>query len=232
MTSLFSEIKHIFFDLDDTLWDFNRNSSNVLRELFEEHCLNEKLMTDFMDFHSRYKEVNFELWKKYSLGEINKKHLREQRFHVTFEHFGYSNFDENLSFTRKYLERAPQGKHLKPYCIDALTHLKKKYKLHIITNGFAEIQDIKIDGCGLRPFFDKIIVSEMYGVNKPSRKIFLIAQKLAGSDPQNSVMIGDNHDTDIAGANEAGWKTIHLTDSDESTAHRRIRTLDELLKIL
>lgn len=222
--------KHIFFDLDDTLWDFERNSAAVLEQLFEEYSLGKKLNTDFQSFHSVYKRVNLGLWSKYYKREIDKKHLRNSRFLESFREFNYRDEGENLVITEHYMNRAPHGRHLKEGCHETLLYLQEKnYKLHIITNGFAEIQDIKIDGCGLREYFSHIIVSENHQLTKPDERIFRLAEELAGTSRTDCVMIGDNMESDIQGALNAGWEAIYLShQNEEGYKGRTIRRLEEL----
>lgn len=228
-------VKHIFFDLDDTLWDFEKNSSLILRDLFSEFSLSEKLNTSFDTFHSTYKAVNLDFWSRYGKKQIDKQYLRNHRFNETFKKFSYDNYEENLVITDHYLNRAPLGKHLKEGCIELLNHLKEKYTLHIITNGFKEIQNIKIDSCGLRNYFSQIIISEEYQLNKPDEKIFRLSEKLANCKKEDCVMIGDNFESDIEGALGAGWKAIWLNehphnDSEKNTFHK-VGNLNSLRQI-
>jgi putative hydrolase of the HAD superfamily len=221
-------IKHIFFDLDDTLWDFEKNSGKVLQQLFLEYDLTSKLKTDFENFHFTYKKINLSLWQQYSKKEIDKQYLRNHRFNIVFNKFGYNNYEENLNITEHYLTRAPKGTHLKTGCIEVLEYLNQKYHLHIITNGFKEIQFIKIDGCGLRSYFKNIIISEEHNLTKPDEQIFRLAENFANADKENCVMIGDNFESDIQGAINAGWKAIWLT---EEQGREGFYTIDDLLKL-
>lgn len=209
---MFSSIKHIFFDLDDTLWDFEKNSSAVLAQLYHEYELSSKLKVDFDTFHSTYKTINSELWRSYYRREIDKPYLRNNRFQLVFNKFSYSNFEENLRVTADYLERSPYGTHLKDGCIETLEHLRKKFKLHIITNGFKEVQHIKLDNCGLRPYFQQVIISEEHDLTKPDERIFRLAEKLANAPTEQCLMIGDNYESDVEGALNAGWKSIYFTE--------------------
>ncbi|MGZ3920695.1 MAG: YjjG family noncanonical pyrimidine nucleotidase [Bacteroidia bacterium] len=208
---MFTGIKHVFFDLDDTLWDFEKNSSLVLQNIFNEYDFSSKLKTDFETFYSTYKEVNNDLWRSYYKKEIDKQFLRDNRFHLAFQKFSYNNYEENLTVTDLYLQRSPYGTHLKPGCIETLEYLNKKYSLHLITNGFKEVQHIKLDNCGLRPYFNQIIISEEYQLTKPDEKIFRLAEFLAKCKKEECVMVGDNIESDIEGALNAGWKAIWLS---------------------
>lgn len=225
-------INHVFFDLDDTLWDFETNSDRVLMQLFKEFDLDKKLNSSFTDFIQVYKEINAQLWRKYSLKEITKEELRNNRFEFTFQKFEYSNYNENLELTHHYLARAPHGKTLKEGCLDILEFLSKKYQLHIITNGFKEIQDIKLNGSGLKPFFKNIIISEEHNLSKPDPAIFKLAEKLAGANTNECIMIGDNKENDVDGALRSGWKAIYYHPVKHPDVPHQIVHLLELKELL
>lgn len=204
--------KHLFFDLDDTLWDFEKNSSSILKEIFIQFDLEIKLQTSFINFYKEYKEINNQLWNKYYKKEIDKTYLRNHRFNEAFKRFNYSNYEENLLVTEQYLKQSPRGKILKEGCIETLDYLKIRYKLNIITNGFKEVQNIKIDSCGLRPYFSKIIISEEYNLTKPDEQIFRLAELLTNTNSEECLMIGDNLESDVKGALNAGWEAIYISD--------------------
>ena len=206
--------KHLFFDLDDTLWDFEKNSGHVLQQLFLEFDLKNKLKTDFENFSAIYKRTNLQLWLDYSKKKITKEYLRNNRFNLAFNQFDYDNYDENIIITEHYLHRSPKGKHLKDGCIETLEYLKPNYNLHIITNGFKEVQSIKIDGCGLRDYFSNIIISEDHQLSKPDEQIFRLAETFANATKEECVMIGDNFDNDVDGAINAGWEAIYFAEEN------------------
>jgi putative hydrolase of the HAD superfamily len=220
--------KHLFFDLDDTLWDFQKNSGIVLAQLFEEFELATKLTTDYPVFLQTYKRINLDFWSKYYTKQIDKQYLRNHRFNETFKAFGYDNYEENLVITSQYLSRAPRETHLKEDCIEVLDYLKDKYQLHIITNGFLEVQHIKLDGSGLRSYFNQIIISEEHQLIKPEEKIFRLAEFLTGAEKNDCVMIGDSFESDITGAINAGWEAIHLNETPKDAGIKNIRHLKEL----
>lgn len=223
--------KHIFFDLDDTLWDFQKNSITVLKDLFVEFELEVKLGTGFDDFFNTYKHINHALWLQYNKREVDKNHIRNERFNLTFKEFNYHNYNENLEITELYLERAPRGRHLKEGCMEILNYLKPNYTLHIITNGFKEIQAIKIDGAGFRNYFNQIIVSEEHQMVKPETALFRLAEKLSGAKTNECVMIGDNFDSDITGAINAGWEPVYFThEKNENYSGQYIENLLDLKK--
>jgi YjjG family noncanonical pyrimidine nucleotidase len=202
------DLKHIFFDLDDTIWDFEKNSERILSKLFEEKDLKNKLQNDFYTYFTAYKKKNGELWQLYNSKKISKDELRKRRFHETFLQFGYDDFDLSWDISEAYIQRSPYGTELKKGSIELLETLGEKYKLHIITNGFKEVQDIKLTQCGLKKYFDAVIISEEIGWNKPNVEIFREAEKLVDAQKEACLMIGDNLDTDIEGAKNAGWQTI------------------------
>lgn len=223
--------KHLFFDLDDTLWDLEKNSSLVLQQLFLEFELETKLKVNFQDFDSTYKSTSLQLWDQFYKKEIDKQYLRNHRFNLTFNRFGYDNYEENLVITEYYRQRAPRGTVLKEGCIETLNYLKQNYTLHIITNGFKDVQDIKIDSCGLRHYFSNIIVSEDHQLLKPDKAIFRIAETLADTNHEHCVMIGDNFECDFQGALKAGWEAIYFGDVEDTFEGKRIKGLAELRTI-
>lgn len=221
--------KHLFFDFDDTLWDFQKNSTAVLNALFFEYQLGDKLKADLPQFLETYKKINLDFWSRYTKRLIDKEHIRNYRFHETFKSFGYDNYEENLLIRDEYLGRAPYGSCLKEGCIETLDYLKQNYQLHIITNGFKEIFAIKMNACGIRNYFDQIIISEEHQLVKPDEKIFRLAETFTNSKAEDCVMIGDSLESDVEGALNAGWEAIYLA---ENPSHgfdgKTILRLDEL----
>ena len=209
--------KHLFFDFDDTLWDFQKNSTRVLNELFLEHDLETKLKTDAPNFLTAYKKINLSFWSRYCNKEIDKTYLRNNRFKETFGLFDYVNEKDNVLITKQYLSRAPQGSALKEGCLETLDYLKQNYQLHIITNGFREVFAIKMNACGIRSYFKQIIISEEHNAIKPDEKIFRLAESLVKANSEECVMIGDSLESDVQGALNAGWEAIHLCDEYKTT---------------
>lgn len=227
------KIKHIFFDFDNTLWDFEKNSREALFQLFNEHSISHKCLTDFDNFINVYEAINHDLWHKYSLQLTSKEELRYQRFYKAFLHFNYDDIDLAHHWANEYLTISPFKTHLIEGTLEVLDYLKGKYELHIITNGFKEVQHIKLNSCNLYPYFSNIIISEEHGFNKPDVKIFELAQQLSNSDNTECVMIGDNYDTDILGALNAQWKAIYLAKENIKTSseHLHIASLNELKRL-
>jgi putative hydrolase of the HAD superfamily len=209
-------VRHIFFDLDDTLWVFRKNASDALSDLFKKFDLGDKLKTSFPEFLRVYFRINLEMWSLFYKRAIDKNFMREERFNQLFQHFNYHNRMESAAFSKAYLNSAPQGSAIKPGCIETLTYLSRKYRLHIITNGFIESQAIKIDAAKIRHFFDQVIVCEEHALVKPESAVFQLAQHLSGAKAEECVMIGDSLESDIEGALRAGWQAI-LFDEEGTT---------------
>lgn len=230
------EIKHIFFDLDHTLWDFEKNSREAMLHLFLEYGFDTAFNTDFNTFIAVYEKINHELWRQYALKQVSKEELRYQRFHQAFLHFGYDRVEIAKAWADEYLAISPYKTHLIDGSLEILNYLKaKNYELHIITNGFREVQHIKLSESGLKDFFRHIIISEDHGVNKPDIKIFELAQTLSGAGQPECIMIGDNYEADILGALNARWKAVYLSVSpqhNEQTGFYQISALKQLKELL
>lgn len=207
---------HLFFDLDRTLWDFDRNSELALRQLFSEEEL-EARIGGFEHFHKQYVYQNAHLWKLYGKGIIKKEELRYERFRVTLKHFKIK--DEALvqRLSDAYVHISPRQTALFPKAIETLKELANMgFRLHIITNGFQEVQFVKLENCGLRAFFDVVVCSEFVGKNKPDLAIFKYAMNQANAKAEKSVMIGDDYHVDIAGALRAGMRGIWFDPSSKN----------------
>lgn len=204
------DIKHIFFDLDRTLWDFERNSAETLTELFHELKLGETGINDVNDFIKTYICKNDQCWELYRLNQISKAELRTKRFHMAFEDFGVLNPSLAEKMGEAYIERSPYKTGLFPNTIDTLKYLSEKYTLHIITNGFEEVQYIKMEQSGILSYFKHITTSERAGYKKPDERIFKHAMQVGGASNYNSLMIGDDVEIDVRGAENAGMKSIHF----------------------
>ena len=231
---LMKDVRHIFFDLDHTLWDFEKNSSEAITELFDQFDLHKKIKS-LPDFLEEYQKVNAVYWHRYNKGEIDKQTVRYGRFFDIFSNYKIEDYkDLAVKFADEYLIIAPTKKNIFPFTHDVLTYLKLKYRLHIITNGFKEVQTIKMSTTNLNEYFDVIICSEDVGVNKPNPKIFYEALKKSGSSISESLMIGDTYEADILGAQNIGMKTIHFNPKKEpkKTESIEIHCLSELKRLL
>lgn len=226
--------KHLFFDLDRTLWDFDTNSKEAIEDLFARHLLQKALGTNFEEFYKEYLSINHELWSLYRMERIEKDELRLQRFHQTFRHFGYNNPKLALEFNDDYVSLCSSKSNLIPNTIEVLDYLKPKYALHIITNGFIEAQEIKLKNSGLNYYFDEVIVSDGLGVKKPDSKIFHYAMEKANATPEESLMIGDDYGPDIMGAEAVGMDQVFFTKEKKKNQPATFTILDllELKEIL
>lgn len=196
--------RHIFFDLDHTLWDFETNSRATLLALFEKHGLEEPVGQGADAFYQRYVEVNNQKWEQYRQGTITKEELRAQRFHDTFCSFGYNDASFSGAFDEEYIDKCPRQTGLMPGALELLKKLYGRYQLHIITNGFAHTQTVKLAHSGLAPFFENVFSSEEIGVNKPAARIFVESLKRVGAARKESLMVGDNLQVDVVGARNCG----------------------------
>jgi len=198
-------IKHIFFDLDHTLWDFETNSAKTFEFIFNQSSINVNLN----DFLSHYTPINHAYWKLYREDKISKPKLRYGRLKDTFDGLKYLISEDRIHHLSKiYIDNLPNYNTLFDGAIEILDYLKQKYNLHIITNGFEEVQLKKMQKSKILHYFDKVITSESVGVKKPNPKIFYHSLELANTEPKNSMMIGDNLEADILGAQQIGMQTI------------------------
>jgi YjjG family noncanonical pyrimidine nucleotidase len=227
-------IKHIFFDLDHTLWDFEKNSTEAILELFERFELSSRI-SSFNQFIDDYQRINVEHWDKYNRGEIDKHTVRYGRFYELFEKYGVP---DHLAFAKTFADEyttiAPYKPHLFPGTHEVLHYLKPKYKLHLITNGFKEVLEIKIGDTGLRPYFDLILSAEDVGVNKPNPLVFKTALQKTNAQAAESLMIGDSFEADILGAQRVGMHTLHFNPkrAPKKPESSEIHQLSELLHLL
>ena len=227
--------RHIFFDLDDTLWDFKRNSAEALNELYHHYNLKSVGINSPEYFIKNYQERNIMMWEQYRLGAIDKETLRSKRFELTFWDMGIEASLVPRDMPEYYLSVLAAKHYLYPHAVEILSYLKEKYFLHIITNGFAEVQYIKLNSSKIKKFFRHLIISDEVGVKKPDIKIFQHALEMAGAKADESIMIGDGLDVDIAGARNAGMDQVFFNPGNLAHDHEvtyEIKSLDELKNFL
>lgn len=225
-------IKHIFFDLDHTIWDFDLNAQETLLELYEVYQLKALGLHSADDFISLYTENNHRLWAQYHLGQITKDVLRAERFRSTFLALGVLPEQVPLQFEDDYVRLSPTKTNLFAGAEKVLAYLQQKYHLHIISNGFKETTLTKMDLSGLNPYFKNVIISEDVGVNKPDKAIFEYALAKAEAQIHESIMIGDSLEADIRGAQNFGMKAIFfnpLNAEKPADVDWQIAHLEELL---
>lgn len=210
---MYSEIiTDVFFDLDHTLWDFEKNSALTFEKILAEN----NVAVDLSDFLEVYVPANLVFWKLYREEKITKEELRYQRLRSVFDKMGHRVTDDTVhKLSDDYIANLSSYNHLFPYTTEILEYLKPKYKLHIITNGFQEIQDKKLKNSNIDMYFNQIINSEMAGVKKPNPIIFELALNNASATAKKSIMIGDSLEADIMGAKTMGFNTIHFNAHNE-----------------
>jgi putative hydrolase of the HAD superfamily len=208
-----SQIKtynHIFFDLDHTIWDFDKNAEETLLELYGTYGLNNLGLHSADTFIETYTRNNHQLWADYHLGRISKQALRETRFKKTFLDLGLEPELIPLQFEDDYVALCPTKTNLFPHAHETLSYLSNKYPLYLISNGFKESTEIKVAGTGIAKYFKHIIISEVVGVNKPDKAIFQHALDLACATKAESLMIGDSLEADVMGALNFGMDAIYF----------------------
>ncbi|HIE45355.1 MAG TPA: noncanonical pyrimidine nucleotidase, YjjG family [Flavobacteriaceae bacterium] len=216
-------IKHVFFDLDHTLWDFETNSKKTYEYIFKQN----NILINIDQFAKIYKPINHTYWKLYREEKVSQKELKYARLKDTFDALEYSIADEIiLKLAKEYLENLPTYNTLFKGTIELLEYLKPKYKLHIITNGFHEIQSAKLENSKIAHYFDEIITSESVFVKKPNPKIFFHALKKTKAYTYESIMIGDNLEADIYGAKNVGIQTIFCNFTTNKKDKRTITVHD------
>ncbi|MDO6597847.1 YjjG family noncanonical pyrimidine nucleotidase [Oceanihabitans sp. 2_MG-2023] len=199
------KITDIFFDLDHTLWDFDKNSGLTFYKIFKIN----KVDVNVSHFLKLYEPINLNYWKLYRDEKIDKESLRFARLNDTFQALNISVNQELIhQLSKDYITHLSSFNHLFEGTIDLLEYLKPKYNLHIITNGFHEVQQLKLEKAKIDSYFKTVTNSEMVGVKKPNPKIFKHALQLANTTKQQSIMIGDNYEADILGALHYGIDAI------------------------
>lgn len=220
-------IAHVFFDLDHTLWDFDKNSALTFEKIFQLNNINVSL-DEFLDI---YVPINFQYWKLYREEKIDKESLRYGRLKDAFK---LLNIKVKTSMIYKlsddYIAYLSTFNHLFDGAIEILEYLQGKYKLHIITNGFKEVQHGKLNNSNIDNYFVTVTNSEMVGVKKPNPKIFKHALQVAKASHKNSIMIGDNYEADILGALNFGVDAICFNYHNE-TLSSEIKQIDNLLQL-
>ncbi|OMQ09775.1 YjjG family noncanonical pyrimidine nucleotidase [[Flexibacter] sp. ATCC 35103] len=220
-------ITDVFFDLDHTLWDFDKNSEMAFDRIFKSRFPEIKIQ----EFIVKYAPINQECWKLYQHDKITHLELRYNRLKFSFDALNFKISDQDINqISEDYIEFLTDNNHLFDGAIEVLEYLKPKYKLHIITNGFANVQDKKISNASLSGYFDTITNSELAGVKKPNSIIFDYALNVAKASKANSIMIGDCLDADVNGALNAGLDAIFFNDK-KVQAPENIKQVNHLLEL-
>lgn len=229
------QYKHLFFDLDKTLWDLKNNSVDTLNDIYSKHLQpifngnNLELFLKIYDFNNNI------LWDNYRKGIINKEVLRIERFILTLKEFGIKNEVLANKMADDYIKISPLKTKLFPYTKEILEYLYPKYNLYIITNGFKEVQYPKLKHTGLEKYFKDVIISEETGYHKPDKNIFIYTLKKTGAKAEESLMIGDDFDVDIIGAQSVGMDQVLFSPESKFNGENvtyKITSLIELKEIL
>jgi putative hydrolase of the HAD superfamily len=224
--------KHLFFDLDHTLWDFETNARDSLQELYENHQLNEQGVGPFDEFHRVYIHHNTILWDRYHKGFISSEELKWKRMWRTLLDFKIGNEPLARELSAAFLTILPEKKGVFPYTFEILDYLvARNYRMHLITNGFENVQWRKLNSSGLNRYFDVVVTSEASNSVKPQKEIFDYALKKTGATIPESIMIGDNPDADIAGALDAGWDCIFVNHLQIEIAQNPTYTITHLKEL-
>ena len=203
--------RHLFFDLDHTLWDFDANARKTLEQLHLDMKLPEKGINDFDRFYKTYLEHNERLWAEYRNGHIKQDELRLKRMWLSLLDFNIDDNELAMQMNELFLQLLPSRNLLFPDTIEVLQYLQAKgYSLHLITNGFEEVQHNKLKHSGLAPFFGVVVTSECSNSLKPQKEIFEFALAKTGAAVEESLMIGDTLDVDVAGALNVGMDAVHV----------------------
>ncbi len=225
----------VFFDLDHTLWDYDTNCEEALHQLYVKHQLNVKGIGPFPLFLAAFLKVNTQLWYQYDLGVIGRKVIRDQRFHQVFHSLGVDDYPLSLTLSEEYVLLSPTKKRLLPNVMNTLEYLKEKYTLVIVTNGFEDVQKVKLASSGIQSYFKIVVTSEQAGHRKPAREIFDYALTLSGYQASEVIMVGDNLLTDIKGAGNAQIDTAFFNPykiTHQESVRYEISDLLELKHIL
>lgn len=228
--------RHLFFDLDHTLWDFDANARATLEHLHTELKLYDRGIHDFELFYKNYLAHNEVLWNRYRLGQIKQDELRLKRMWLSLLDFKIADDALAREMSKLFLQLLPTRTLMFPHTREILDYLSAKgYRMHIITNGFEEVQHSKLRCCSIDHYFEHVITSEGSNSLKPKPEIFLYAMQKAGAVLAESLMIGDSPDIDIAGAASVGMDSVHvnhLNKEKDPVATHTIFHLEELERIL
>ena len=227
--------RNIFIDLDDTIWDFTANSHVSLEIMYRDLDI-ARIYPDYDAFSSAYYAKNSELWALYHHGKIEKDFLIIERYAHLLRTIGYNDIDNRLAqrMNEYYLDTLALQTQLVPYAIELLDYLTQRgYNLYILSNGFIEVQHKKLQSAGIEDYFERMVLSDEIGINKPDRRLFDYALEVTHSQAADTLMIGDNYDADILGAMQAGWGQIYFDRNDRGiTAQEPQHTAHSLKEVM
>jgi putative hydrolase of the HAD superfamily len=227
--------KHLFFDLDHTLWDFEKNAEETIFTLYDEFGLAQFGKFTCTEFYQKYSAINHRMWRQFHEGKITQQELRTGRFEKTLTQLGLTPEQIPDGLADAFTTLCPTKTAVFPYTYEVLTYLQRKYTLHIITNGFKEVQEIKMTSSNLYPYFTEVITSECANCVKPDKKIFDHALHRAKVNAQDCLMIGDSLEADMLGARNAGIDHIFFNPTKirhHANVTYEISCLSELMRVL
>lgn len=204
---------HVFFDLDHTLWDFRANSRATLQELYVDLQLEEHGVSSVHEMIEEFEAINAVLWSRYEAGGLDKAVLRVLRFRSTLLRFGVRNDRLARAMGAEYLERCPRRTLLHEGVPELLEALRGRYRSHVITNGFTEVQRLKLENSGIAGYFDVVLTSEEAGARKPDPRIFMEALRRSDAEAASALMVGNDPFTDLAGARSVGMDQAHYLEN-------------------
>lgn len=233
----------LFFDLDRTLWDFDRNSREALALIYKQHAREAwaadlgREAPDLALFIEVYEEENAKCWTDYAAGRLSKEALRPLRFERSLGRLGMPAGEVRTLVAEvlgtRYVEVSPQLPHLVPGAVETVEALAERgHRMFILTNGFEEVQHIKVENSGLGKWFEAVYTSDALGHKKPHREAFELALSAAGSNARDAVMIGDDLQADVVGARSAGMRSVHFNPKVERHGEQVWRTVTDLTHLL
>lgn len=227
--------KNLFIDLDDTLWDTYHNNKECLEEVYTDYHFN-RYYTSFEAFFDIYMPHNLLLWQQYRSGIIDRQTLIIDRFRYMLHPMGIDDTKTILALNNDFLQRTTTKTRLIPGAIELLQYLRPSYRLYILSNGFREVQDKKMKNSGLAPYFDRLVLSEDAGIQKPHKGIFDFALKNTNSRRNQTLMIGDCWESDITGAYNSHidqlWINHNNLSYNDFTPTYTVNSLAEITNIL
>lgn len=232
MTDYSERIQHIFFDLDNTIWDHRKNAYLTLKEIYSREGVKDKYQLQFEEFHKEYFTINEKLWAQIRDGEIDKEFLRKHRFYDSFLFFGIDDFELAQVFERNFLDEILNYNDLVEGAFELLEDLaQKNYRLHILSNGFKEVTYRKCEFSGIKNYFETITSADEINIRKPQPEIYEYALQKTGAAKHESLMIGDDWIADVEGAKSFGIEAIFFDRFDDNFDHPEVVTIKNLREI-
>lgn len=228
-------IQHIFFDLDNTLWDHRKNAYLTLKDIYSREKVQEKYSLGFEEFHKEYFTINENLWAQIRDGKIDKQYIRDHRFYDSFMFFGIDDQELSQKFETNFLDEIISNNELVEGAFELLEYLAdKKYRLHILSNGFEEVTYRKCELSGIKNYFETITSADEINIRKPQPEIFEYALKKSGALKENSIIVGDDWIADVEGGLAFGMDAIFFDrfNDDFETEVKTVKKLEEVRAFL